>query len=98
MSTVSSSQTYRLFIFALSRKQNLSCFPHFFGTPSETLVNTIKFFYFECPEIKKHVYKKKAQLFRNLSVQVIQKINGRYKVLKTLGSATMQQEIELLVN
>lgn len=32
------------------------------------------------------------------SVQVIQKVNGRYKVVKTLGSATMQQEIEILVN
>jgi transposase len=30
------------------------------------------------------------------SVQVIQKINGRYKVIKTIGSATMQQEIEKL--
>ncbi|NOU19237.1 MAG: IS1634 family transposase [Bacteroidales bacterium] len=32
------------------------------------------------------------------SVQVIQKLNGRYKVVKTLGSATTQQEIEKLVN
>jgi transposase len=32
------------------------------------------------------------------SVQVIQKINGRYKVVKTMGSATTQQEIENLVN
>jgi hypothetical protein len=32
------------------------------------------------------------------SVQVIQKINGKYKVLKTLGSATTQQEIDKLVN
>lgn len=34
----------------------------------------------------------------SLSVQVIQKINGRYKVLKTIGSATTQQNIEKLVN
>ena len=32
------------------------------------------------------------------SVQVIQKINGKYKVVKTLGSATTQQEIDKLVN
>jgi len=32
------------------------------------------------------------------SVQVIQKIHGRYKVVKTIGSATTQQEIENLVN
>jgi transposase len=32
------------------------------------------------------------------SVQVIQKINGHYKVVKTIGSATTQQEIEKLVN
>lgn len=32
------------------------------------------------------------------SVQVIQKINGRYKVLKTVGCATTQHEIENLVN
>ena len=31
-------------------------------------------------------------------MQVIQKINGRYKVIKTIGSATTQQEIEQLVN
>ncbi len=31
------------------------------------------------------------------SIQVIQKINGRYKVLKTVGSATTLQEIEKLV-
>lgn len=34
----------------------------------------------------------------SLSVQVIQKIHGRYKVVKTVGSATTQQEIETLVN
>ena len=34
----------------------------------------------------------------SLSIQVIQKINGRYKVIKTIGSATTQQEIEKLVN
>lgn len=32
------------------------------------------------------------------SIQVIQKINGKYKVLRTLGSATAQHEIENLVN
>jgi len=32
------------------------------------------------------------------SVQVIQKIHGRYKVIKTVGSATTQQEIEKLVS
>jgi transposase len=32
------------------------------------------------------------------SVQVIQKVQGRYKVVKTIGSATTQQEIEKLVN
>jgi transposase len=32
------------------------------------------------------------------SIQVIQKQNGRYIVIKTLGSATTQQEIEKLVN
>lgn len=31
------------------------------------------------------------------SVQVIQKIKGRYKVYKTIGSATKQQEIEKLI-
>jgi hypothetical protein len=30
------------------------------------------------------------------SIQVIQKLNGRYKIIKTLGSATTQQEIEML--
>lgn len=34
----------------------------------------------------------------SLSVQVIQKINRRYKVIKTIGSATIQQEIEKLVD
>jgi transposase len=32
------------------------------------------------------------------SIQVIQKVKGRYKVLKTIGSATIQQEIDRLVN
>jgi len=32
------------------------------------------------------------------SVQLIQKIGGKYKVLKTLGSATTQREIEVLVD
>ncbi|HAL64994.1 MAG TPA: hypothetical protein DCP10_05455 [Bacteroidales bacterium] len=33
---------------------------------------------------------------RSQSVQVIQKIGGRYKVVKTIGCATMQHEIEKL--
>jgi transposase len=33
----------------------------------------------------------------SLSIQVIQKINGRYKVVKSIGSATTQQEVEKLV-
>ena len=33
----------------------------------------------------------------SISVQVIQKINGRYKVLKTVGCATVLHEIEKLV-
>jgi len=32
------------------------------------------------------------------SVQVIQKLHGRYKVVKTIGSATTQQEIDNLIN
>jgi len=32
------------------------------------------------------------------SIQVIQKVKGRYKVLKTIGSATIQQKIDRLVN
>ncbi len=32
----------------------------------------------------------------SLSIQVIQKVRGNYKVLKTIGSATTQQEIEQL--
>ena len=34
----------------------------------------------------------------SLSIQVIQKLKGSYKVLKTVGSATTQQEIDKLVN
>ena len=34
----------------------------------------------------------------SVSVQVIQKIRGRYKVLKTVGCATTQREIEQLEN
>jgi len=41
---------------------------------------------------------KKQNTSGSQSVQVIQKINGRYKVVKTIGSATTQQEIENLVN
>ena len=33
----------------------------------------------------------------SLSVQVIQKLHGRYKVVKTIGSATTEQEIDSLV-
>lgn len=32
------------------------------------------------------------------SIQIIQKLRGRYKVVKTIGCATTQQEIEKLVN
>ena len=42
--------------------------------------------------------RKKKNSSGSQSVQVIQKINGRYKVVKTIGSATTQQEIEKLVN
>lgn len=41
--------------------------------------------------------RKKPNKSGSQSVQVIQKLNGRYKVVKTLGSATTQQEIEKLV-
>ena len=34
----------------------------------------------------------------SFSVQIIQKVNHRNKVVKTIGSATTQQEIEKLVN
>jgi hypothetical protein len=34
----------------------------------------------------------------SVSVQVIQKIRGKYKVIKTIGSATTQQEISNLEN
>lgn len=34
----------------------------------------------------------------SLSIQVIQKVQGKYKVLKTIGSATTRQEIEKLVD
>lgn len=42
--------------------------------------------------------RKKPNRSGSQSVQVIQKLKGRYKVIKTLGSATTQQEIEKLVN
>jgi len=42
--------------------------------------------------------RKKPNKSGSQSVQVIQKINGRYKVVKTLGSATTQQKIENLVD
>jgi len=41
--------------------------------------------------------RKKKNSSGSASVQVIQKINGRYKVYKTIGCATTQQEIEKLV-
>jgi transposase len=41
--------------------------------------------------------RKKPNSSGSQSVQVIQKLNGRYKVVKTIGSATTQQEIEKLV-
>lgn len=34
----------------------------------------------------------------SVSVQVIQKVRGKYKVIKTIGSATTRQEINSLVN
>jgi transposase len=42
--------------------------------------------------------RKKPNASGSQSVQIIQKINGRYKVHKTIGSATTQQEIEKLTN
>ena len=42
--------------------------------------------------------RKKPNVSGSQSVQIIQKTNGRYKVHKTIGSATSQQEIEKLVN
>jgi transposase len=41
--------------------------------------------------------RKKPNTSGSQSVQIIQKTNGRYKVHKTIGSATTQQEIEKLV-
>ncbi len=42
--------------------------------------------------------RKKKNSSGSLSVQVIQKIDGKYKVVKTLGCATTQHEIEKLVH
>jgi len=42
--------------------------------------------------------RKKPNASGSQSVQVIQKLNGRYKVVKTVGSATTRQEIEKLVD
>jgi transposase len=42
--------------------------------------------------------RKKPNASGSQSVQVIQKINGKYKVIKTIGSATTQQKIDQLVN
>jgi transposase len=42
--------------------------------------------------------RKKQNPSGSISIQVIQKVNGRNKILKILGSATIQQEIEKLVN
>ena len=41
--------------------------------------------------------RKKSNSSGSTSIQVIQKINGRYKVHKTIGCATTQQNIENLV-
>ena len=41
--------------------------------------------------------RKKQNSSGSLSIQVIQKINGRNKILKVIGSATTQQEIDKLV-
>jgi hypothetical protein len=42
--------------------------------------------------------RKKPNASGSQSIQIIQKTYGRYKVLKTIGSATTQQEIEKLVH
>lgn len=42
--------------------------------------------------------RKKQNKSGSQSVQLIQNVHGRYKVIKTIGSATTQQEIEKLVN
>lgn len=41
--------------------------------------------------------RKKLNSSGSISIQVIQKINGRNKILKILGSATMQQKVEELI-
>lgn len=55
------------------------------------------FFNFGCPNIFLHVCSKKENSSGSTSIQVIQKINGRYKVYKTIGCATTQQKIKKLV-
>lgn len=42
--------------------------------------------------------RKKINSSGSVSIQVIQKINGRNKILKIIGSATTQQEIDKLIN
>ena len=42
--------------------------------------------------------RKKNNTSGSISVQVIQKIRGKYIVIKTIGSATIRQEIEKLVD
>ena len=42
--------------------------------------------------------RKKLNSSGSVSIQVIQKINGRNKILMTLGSATTRQKTEELVN
>jgi transposase/uncharacterized small protein (DUF1192 family) len=42
--------------------------------------------------------RKKPNPSGSISIQVIQKVNNRNKILKILGSATTQQEIEKLIN
>lgn len=42
--------------------------------------------------------RKKPNKSGSQSVQIIQKVHGKYKVVKTIGSATTQQEIDNFVN
>lgn len=53
---------------------------------------------FGCPENATMYIRKKPNASGSQSVQVIQKINGKYKVIKTIGSATTQQKIDQLIN
>lgn len=60
--------------------------------------NQYVFCNFGCPEIFKMYIRNKNNASGSVSVQVIQKIRGKYKVIKTIGSATTQQEIINLEN